>query len=270
MTPVLVFDIETIPDVDGLRRLDPAGTADLNDEAVAAAAMAARKEKTGSDFLPLHLHKVVAIACFFRSEDSNKNEPEASTASVRVRALGESSDSEAKIISDFYKIIERYSPTLVSWNGSGFDLQVLHYRALINQVQAPKYWDTGEDDRDFKYNNYLARYHSRHTDLMDVLALYNGRANAPLDDLAKLCGFPGKLGMDGSQVWPAYQRGELDQIRAYCETDVANTYLLYVRWQLMRGRLSSQEYKAEIETVRASLSAMPADHWKTYLSLWPS
>ncbi len=67
--------------------------------------------------------------------------------------------------------------------------------------------DEGDEDREFKWNNYLGRYHSRHLDLMDVLALYTPRANAPLDELAKLCGFPGKLGMDGSQVWPAYREG---------------------------------------------------------------
>mgnify|MGYP003352978474 CR=1 FL=1 len=58
-----------------------------------------------------------------------------------------------------------------------------------------------DDSRDFKWNNYISRYHMRHLDLMDLLAMYQPRASAPLDDLAKLCGFPGKLGVDGSQVW---------------------------------------------------------------------
>src|SRR3546814_14826125 len=84
-------------------------------------------------------------------------------------------------------------------------------------VPAPRYWDTGEDDRDFKYNNYISRYHNRHIDLMDLLAKYNGRANAPLDDLAKLCGFPGKLGMDGSQVWKPWSQGQAGEVRAFCD-----------------------------------------------------
>jgi 3'-5' exonuclease len=257
MTPTLVFDLETIPDVVGIRALRPEW-AQLDDAAVAGNAMAARKEKTGSDFLPLHLHKVIAIGCLFRDQDS-----------VKVRCLGEPKDSETKIIQDFYKIIERHTPTLVSWNGSGFDLQVLHYRGLINGVVAPRYWDMGQDDRDFKYNNYLSRYHNRHTDLMDLLALYNGRANAPLDELAKLCGFPGKLGMDGSQVWGAFQAGQLTQIRDYCETDVANTYLLYVRWQKMQGALSEESYLQELKLVRDSISANNAPHWREFLAAWP-
>lgn len=256
MTPVLVFDIETIPDVVGLKRLNPEWE-NWSDHDVAAEAMRARKEKTGSDFLPLHLHKVVAIGCLFRDNEG-----------VRVRCLGDLNDPEERQIQDFFKVIERYSPTLVSWNGSGFDLQVLHYRGLIHGVQAPKYWDTGQDDRDFKYNNYLSRYHTRHTDLMDLLALYNGRANAPLDQLAKLCGFPGKLGMDGSQVWPAYQDGQLASIRNYCETDVANTFLLYLRWQLMQGSLTSAAYESEIELTKNSLGQLPGQHWQEFCAAW--
>ncbi|MCV4861002.1 3'-5' exonuclease, partial [Escherichia coli] len=85
--------------------------------------------------------------------------------------------------------------------------------------------------REFKWNNYISRYHMRHLDLMDLLAMYQPRANAPLDAMAKLCGFPGKLGMDGSAVYGAYRAGQLEEIRRYCETDVMNTYLLYCRFQ---------------------------------------
>jgi 3'-5' exonuclease len=257
MTPVLVFDLETIPDVAGLRVLRPEWAA-LDDSTIAANAMAARKEKTGSDFLPLHIHKVIAIGCLFRDGTT-----------VKVKCLGDAHDAEAKLIQDFYKIIERYTPTLVSWNGSGFDLQVLHYRGLICGVVAPRYWDQGSDDRDFKFNNYLSRYHQRHTDLMDLLALYNGRSNAPLDELAKLCGFPGKLGMDGSQVWSAFQQGQISQIRNYCETDVANTYLLYLRWQKMQGSLSAQAYEEELALLRTTLADSTAAHWQEFLNAWP-
>ena len=170
-------------------------------------------------------------------------------------------------------MIEKYTPQLVSWNGSGFDLPVLHYRALANHIQAPRYWEMGEsqenDSREFKWNNYISRYHMRHLDLMDLLAKFNGRANAPLDGLAKLCGFPGKMGMDGSQVWPAYQEGRIDEIRRYCETDVVNTYLMYCRFQLMRGGFSLEEYKEEITFVKAYLekeSKEPhGEQWQEYL-----
>src|SRR6201988_1824000 len=188
MTPILVFDIETIPDVDGIRRLEDL-PATMSDEEVAEHAFAARREKTGSDFLPHHLQRVAAISCVFRDNNG-----------FRVRSLGAPRDGEAALVQSFYRTIEKYTPQLVSWNGGGFDLPVLHYRALVNGVKARRYWDMGDDDREFRYNNYISRYHLRHLDLMDLLALYQPRAFAPLDDLARLLGLPGKLGFDGSQV----------------------------------------------------------------------
>ena len=256
MTPVLVFDLETIPDVSGLRTLLGSNAA-LSDAEVAAQAFAARREKTGSDFLQHHLHRVAAISCVFRDDEG-----------FRVRSLGSLDDAEPKLIQDFYRIVERYTPQLVSWNGGGFDLPVLNYRALIHGINAARFWEMGDEDRDFKWNNYLSRYHTRHLDLMDHLAMYTGRANAPLDDLAKLCGFPGKMGVDGSQVWSLYQEGRLQEIRDYCETDVVNTYLVYCRYQLLRGRLTRDAYDAEIALVRTSLQTIDAPHWRDYLSMW--
>ena len=256
MIPVLVFDIETIPDVHGLRTLGDYPK-ELTDADVAEAAFAARREKTGSEFLQHHLHRVAAISCVFRDDEG-----------FRVRSIGTPEDQEAKLIHDFFRIIDKYTPQLVSWNGGGFDLPVLHYRGMINSVTASRYWEMGDEDRDFKWNNYLSRYHTRHLDLMDLLALYTGRANAPLDDLAKLCGFPGKLGVDGSQVWPLHQEGRLSEIRDYCETDVVNTYLVYCRFLLMRGAMSRAAYEEEVTLVRTSLAALDGAHWKEYLSAW--
>jgi hypothetical protein len=93
----------------------------------------------------------------------------------------------------------------VSWNGGGFDLPVLHYRGLIHGVTAPRYWDMGEgdyrDSRDFKWNNYISRYHMRHLDLMDLLAMYQPRGSAPLDQLARL------MGCLASWAWMAPRSG---------------------------------------------------------------
>lgn len=257
MTPVLVFDIETIPDVAGLRVLHrhPPTLADAD---VAELAFAARREKTGRDFLPLHLQRVVAISCLIRDQRG-----------VRVRSLGEPDDDEARLIDQFFRLIGHYSPQLVSWNGSGFDLPVLHYRGLIHGIRAPRYWDLGEDDRESKWNNYISRYHMRHCDLMDVLALYQSRAAVPLDDLARLCGLPGKLGMDGSQVWAAYQAGGIESIRAYCETDVVNTWLMYCRFQLMRGHFDASSHEAEVAATRQALTEAEGPHWREYLAAWP-
>ena len=257
MTPTLVFDIETVPDVAGLRRLRPQWQS-LSDADVAEQAFAERREKTGSDFLPLHLHRIVAIGCAFRDAQG-----------FRVRCLGSEQDDEAKLVGDFFRLIERYTPQLVSWNGGGFDLPVLHYRALIHGVPAARYWEMGEEERDFKWNNYISRYHARHLDLMDLLSMYQPRATAPLDEIARLAGYAGKLGMDGALVWDSYREGRLAEIRDYCETDVVNTFLVYTRFQRMRGVLTDDEFEAEQALVRSTLQASTAAHWREFLAAWP-
>lgn len=257
MSPTLVFDIETVPDAEGLRKLFGLD-AEISSDQIAEMAFQKRRQATGGDFLQHHLHRVVAISCALRDRDNFK-----------VWTLGGPQDNEAELIRRFFEGIEKYTPQLVSWNGGGFDLPVLHYRAMIHGIQAPRYWDLGEDDREFKWNNYISRYHTRHLDLMDLLAMYQPRANAPLDEMAQLCGFPGKLGMDGSKVWEAFQNGEIAAIRNYCETDVANTYLVFLRFQLMRGTLTREAYQQECDLVRSVLGKHDAPHWREFLENWP-
>jgi hypothetical protein len=135
-------------------------------------------------------------------------------------------------------------------------------------VAAARYWEMGDDDRDFRYNNYISRYHTRHLDLMDLLALYQPRAAAPLDQLAKLIGAPGKLGMDGSAVWQAWLEGRVDEVRDYCETDVVNTYLVFLRFRQMRGQLTAEARQGEEAFVRQQLAAAEGKHWREFLAAW--
>ncbi len=256
MTPTLAFDIETVPDIAGLRLLHGL-EASVSDRDVAEFAFTRRRAAGGSDFLPLHLHRVVAIACALREGEG-----------FRVWSLGSAADDEAELIRRFFDGIEKYTPQLVSWNGGGFDLPVLHYRALVHGLCGARYWDMGEDDRDFRFNNYINRYHTRHLDLMDLLALYQPRAYAPLDDMAKLCGFPGKLGMDGSEVWNAWSDGGIERIRNYCETDAANTYLMFLRVQCLRGALEKDRYESECALVRSALERSPESHWREFVGAW--
>ena len=257
MIPVLTFDIETIPDVAGIRKLhavDPA----VPDADVAAMAFQLRRQAVGHDFLPLHLHRVVAISCALSEGEAFK-----------VWSIGGSAAAEGEIIQRFFDGIEKYTPQLVSWNGAGFDLPVLHYRGLVHGVRAPRYWDTGDDDREFRFNNYISRYHMRHCDVMDLLSLYQNRAVAPLDEIAQLLGLPGKLGMNGSQVWTAFQEGRVADIVNYCETDVVNTYLVFLRFQAMRGTLTAEQHAVQTALVRATLERSGAPHWQEFLARWP-
>jgi 3'-5' exonuclease len=251
----LVFDIETIPDVEFGRRL--LGIKDLPDSEVAAAMFARRRQQTGSDFLPFPQHRVVAIACALRRGDS-----------LKIWSLGDAGSTERELLERFFEGIERFTPDLVSWNGGGFDLPVLHYRCLLHGVRAARYWETGDEDNAFRYNNYLGRFHWRHLDLMDVIAGFQARGRTSLADVAALLGLPGKLGFSGAEVWNAWQAGNLEGIRRYCETDVLNTYLVLLAFERMRGHLETPHWEAECTRVRELLRGSAEPHHREFLEQW--
>lgn len=251
----LVFDIETVPDT--CLGAELLGLDGIADEDVAKAMFFQQMQTSGSDFLPLYQHRVVAISVALRRGDK-----------FSVWSLGADDSGEADLVQRFYDGIEKYRPTLVSWNGSGFDLPVLHYRALRHKVQAPTYWENGDHEREFRYNNYLSRFHWRHVDVMDVLAGFQGRARARLDDIATMLGLPGKMGMSGDKVWDEFRAGHLGAIRNYCETDVLNTYLVYLRFQHMRGALTAAQLSAEEALVRDTLEAAEGEHLHAFASAW--
>lgn len=256
MTPLLAFDIETVPDVAGIRRIHSIAS-QIDDAGVRDWYAQRRRAASGNDFVPLHLQRVVAIACALRD-----------ASGLRIWSLGEATDGEDALIRRFFDGIGKYTPQLVSWNGGGFDLPVLQQRALVHAVDGARYWEWGDDDREFRFNNYLSRYHTRHLDLMDVLASYQPRAYAGLDAMARLCGFPGKVGMDGSEVAAAIDAGRIADVRAYCECDVANTWLVYQRFRRMRGELDDAGYAAEIALVRERIAASDAPHWHEFIARW--
>lgn len=252
----LVFDIETVPDVALGRRIHD--LKDLSDEHVAQIMFTRRRQETGSEFLSHEQQRVVAISVVMRSRDA-----------LRVWSLGDEGATEKELLTRFFEGLDRYTPDLVSWNGAGFDLPVLNYRSLLHGITAARYWETGDADQSFRYNSYLSRFHWRHMDLMDILSGFQGRGRASLQDIALLLGFPGKLGMHGSEVWGAYQRGELKRIRDYCETDVLNTYLVYLRFQLLRGQLNATEHAHEVARVRTLLRESTAEHLQQFGAAWP-
>ena len=234
MTPILVFDIETVPDVAGLRQLH-----DLHaDVAGRGRASSPSQQRRAHD-----RQRFPAAAPAARGRRSPARC--ASDDGVRVWSLGEPERrASPSSIQRFFDGIEKYTPQLVSWNGGGFDLPVLHYRGLIHGVAA-RATGTGA-------TTTATSSSTTTSPLPHAPSRPDGRARdvpaargAPLDAMAQLCGFPGKLGMDGTEVWhglPARARSQA--IRNYCETDVLNTYLLYLRFQLMRGGFDRRAYDA--------------------------
>jgi predicted PolB exonuclease-like 3'-5' exonuclease len=257
MTVTMIYDLETVPDLSLGKRLLKNQAEDLDDQGVLEALLSRKASGSTTAFLPLYLQKIIAISVVVSTPEW-----------VKVWSLGDLQSEEPELIMRFYEGLERYTPQLVSWNGSGFDLPVLQYRSLLHGVACARYWDTGEQDQRFKWNNYRARYHTRHTDLMDVLANYQSRAYAPLDDIAVLLGFPGKMGMDGGAVFESYQSGQLQNIRHYCETDVLNTYLVFLRFQYIQGQMDADHLQWEEERLKAYLSNSGKEHYVDFLNGW--
>ena len=252
---ILVFDIETVPDFEAGRKIN--SFTNLSNEDVVKAMQHLRFQNSGTEFMALHLHRIVAISIVFEQREK-----------VKVWSLGDIESDERELIQRFFEGIEQHTPTLVSWNGAGFDLPVLNYRALLHGVQAPRYWEIGDEDTSFRYNNYVNRYHWRHTDLMDVLGNFQPRAGAKLDEIATMLGFPGKFGMSGGDVWDRYKEGAIKDIRDYCETDVLNTYLVYLRFELMRGRCVPELYEQKIARVKQLLRSSERKHLNEFLHVW--
>ncbi len=254
----LVFNIATVPDVAAGRRLygNRADMANLSDEDVVRVMHHHNQQELGepSEHLRPHLQKVIAIAAVLRSGER-----------LRIDSLGTPQSTETEIIQQFFKSIQHYTPTLVSWDGGRRDLPVLQYRALLHGIYAQRYWDI---HKEFRFNNYTHRYHDRHTDLMDVLAGYQPAAFVSLNELATLLGFPSQPQINPNQVWELYLQGHLQEIRAYGELKALNTYLVWLRFELMRGYLNQTDYNQECQRVREVITAEDKPHFDPFLEAW--
>lgn len=240
--PVLVFDIETIPDVEIGKRLYPE-LIDLDDELALDKLIEQREHDVGNPFMPLPLHKIVCLSVLW--VDNGK---------MTLKTLSLKSHSEVEILQTFFNAIDKL-PTLVSWNGKGFDIPVMTYRALKHRLSAPKLFS--EQSSEMKYNNYINRYHDRHTDLMLKTAM-NGTYQK-MDIVASVCGLAGKQSLDGHDVVPMVKAGEWDKLTTYCESDVLNTWLLYLRYLTLVGKMTIDESHAWEQYTREYLQNVKND-----------
>ena len=253
------FDVETVADVEAGRRLY--GLEGLDDPDAAKAMRQLRMQESGRDFLRLFLHRVVAVSGVLRRRSRSGGDDR-----IEILSLGAPESGERKLVESFFHLVETRAPTLVTWNGSGFDLPVLVYRALHHGVSAGRYFETR--DPDYRFNNYLNRYHERHTDLMDVFASHQIRAAAPLHDLARFLGLPGKGELRGEDVEGRYFAREIGAIRDYCEVDALLTWLVFLRFDRLRGRLDEAGLAHELALVREAVRGR--DHLRAFADVGES
>lgn len=239
IAPILVFDIETVPDVQIGKRLYPE-LAELDDETALNKLIEQRESEVGNPFMPLPLHKIACLSVLWISQGK-----------MTLKTLSLKDHTEVEMLQTFFNAIDKL-PTLVSWNGKGFDIPVMTYRALKHGLSAPKLF--AEHTGEMKYNNYINRYHDRHTDLMLKTAM-NGTYQK-LDIVATSCGLAGKQAIDGYDVVPMVQAGEWEKLTTYCESDVLNTWLLYLRYLTLVGKMTFDESHAWEQYTREYLQSL--------------
>lgn len=222
-SPILVFDIETIPDLVTGKALYPE-LSTLNDDDALTALIAIREAEAGNSFMRTPLHKIACLSFLWVDGDN-----------FSLKSLSLDTLSEKEILSTFFRAFTK-KPTIVTWNGSGFDLPVIFYRSLHHTLSAPTLFNNAAP-------NYLYRYGEMHVDLMDKMSLGNFGNKQKLDTIASLCGLAGKGDLDGSQVVPMVLAGEWDKLTTYCESDVLNTWLLYLRYQLLLGKINHETFE---------------------------
>jgi len=228
--PILVFDIETLTDLKTGAHLYGLDLADADLEQALAKL---RRQESGMDFQRIPLHEIVCISGFWVDENG----------AMRLFSFSQEQYSEAEILTKFLSIFDKREPTLVSWNGSQFDLPVILFRAMYHGLSAMSLFDQGESNQQKRYNNYQNRYHQRHVDLMDVMAMFNGRNFQKLDDIAQMLGYPGKRDNAGYFVPEYVKQQQWLKLTSYCEGDVLNTWLIYLRWLLLKGQLLTHEHQ---------------------------
>lgn len=230
--PLLVFDIETVADTAAARRIYPQ-LAQLNEADTLSALTAIRLQEAGHDFMRLPLQRIVCISAFYVQGES-----------TTLFSLSAENLPEQEILRKFFRAFSDVEslPQLISWNGSGFDIPVLIYRAMQYDLSAPWLFEEGDRIKNMRFDNYVNRFHSRHLDLMDRFSQYGASRREAMDVVASLYGLPGKTDVDGSMVGDLVINEDWQTLTNYCESDVMNTWLIYLRWLRLTGKLTSDGF----------------------------
>jgi len=261
---VIVFDIETVPDAAASRRL--LGETALTDIEARDALRDYFLEKTGgrNDFPRQPFHQVVAISYVHLVHEPGEEGKE--LVIRRIASGGEAESSERELLEGFLALIEKRAPQLVSFNGRGFDVPVIKYRAMAHGLACPRWFSEGD-----RWNSYDARYsHEYHLDLLEVFSDYGASARCSMHEIATCFGIPGKLDTAGDDVRGLFEASEIEAIRNYCETDVCTTLLLFLRWQQFNGALSEGAYARIILGFSHYLETEGTSrpHLATFLNAW--
>ncbi len=261
---VIVFDIETVVDANAARRV--LRLPDLTDVEARDALSDYFLEKTDgrNDFPRQPFHQVVAISYGHLIREPGEEGSE--LVMRRLATGGDIKSSEQEILEGFFQLIEKRAPQLVSFNGRGFDVPVLKYRAMAHNLSCPRWFKEGD-----KWNNYESRYsRDYHCDLLEILSDFGASARCSMDEVAAAFSIPGKLETAGDNVREMFEGGQIEAIRNYCETDVLTTMLIFLRHQLFSGAFTEGAYARAIFGIRNYLESESETHphLAEYLQAW--
>ncbi|WP_265038354.1 3'-5' exonuclease [Wolbachia endosymbiont (group A) of Hylaeus communis] len=242
LNSLLVFDIETIPDVNSCKNLlNISDDSSVEEKRDALTKYHLEITNGQNSFLRQPFYLVVVIS-FLLCNISYQSGYEVFTLQ-EIRSGGTLNSSEKELVKGFFNYISEKKPRLVSFNGRTFDIPVLKYRAMVHGIQAEYFHKAGD-----KWNSYNQRYSSDwHCDLLESLSDFGASARVKMNEVCAAFNLPGKIGVDGSQVMDLYDSGKIQEIRDYCETDVINTYLIYLRFMHHQGRITTESYNKSAE-----------------------
>lgn len=251
---MIAFDIETIPNAAVVR--DALGLEGTDIEVVREFARRRLEETSGrSEYPALPWHRVVTVCVTIIDPASGR---------VEVRSLGGELMDERSYVQGFFDFVGSFPtrPRLVSWNGGGFDIPVMRYRAMALGVPAVAF---------YRDNDYLNRYHELHVDLMDVLSGYGASSRAGLEAVAASMGIPAKRFLERSIIEHTLD-GDAAALESYCKLDTVTTMLVFLAWAFHVGRLSRPELDGYTAALRAELSHQSDSRWheiSSVLENWP-
>lgn len=233
---ICVFDCETIPDIELIKKEFSFGE-NIDDLSLSLMALDEQEKKSGTSFLPIPFHKIVAISAVIADEFGKFQ---------KVSSID--GKSEEEMIKSFLKFIDRHNPKLISFNGRGFDIPMLFVRALKYNLSCPAFFEIENQMLNkTKWENYRSRYSEQfHVDLLDIFANYGSTRGLKLDTISAMVGAPGKFDISGNMVLELFYKGEINRIKEYCESDVLNTYILFLKYEILKGNLLLEDYKANL------------------------
>lgn len=255
----LIFDIETVGDGDLIRKVRyPAD--DLTPREALVRYRKQLMEETGKDVLPLTFVLPVSVAIAKVAADYRL---------LELTVLDSPEFRPQEIVRRFWQGWQHYQrPTLVTFNGRGYDVPVLEVAAFRFGLSIPAWFNV--DSRAFEQSRNRYNYDS-HLDLQELLTNFGSfRMNGGLNLLAHLIDKPGKAGIDGSQVQDLYHEGHVDRINDYCRCDVLDTYFVFLRSRVLLGKLTLPEEQTLTDMTRELLSEQAENHpaYEHYLKTW--